>query len=212
VFPVTDEAVTVVTPKSTVEIPPPARAVLLLIVELVAFTVPSSLKMPPPGSNAVLPLTVTCDRFAVLKQHGKLIPPPVVADEPFVTVKFRTVKTTKSAVTVNTEPVAFPFNVAVEVPPWIVTLTGTVKFPTHGNGPKIVTVPPPVINGCNPAISVAATPVHVYDPLANAEPTPNDNTTTATAATNTSSDSPAGVRLPDPRILITPTSRFSKPN
>jgi hypothetical protein len=106
--------------------------------------------------------------------------------EPFVIVRFRTVKVT-SAVNVNTDPVAFPFNVAPGVPPWIVTVTGTVQFPTHGSGPNTVTVPPVLMCPCNPGVSIAATPVHVYEPEANADPTPNANTPAVAATATTTS-------------------------
>jgi hypothetical protein len=146
---------------------------LFEIVEAVTFKVAQSTNTPPP-SAAVFPVTSAFDRVTVDPQKSSKIPPPSIA-EPFVIVRLRTVNVT-AAVTVSTVPVAFPFNVAPGDPPWIVTDTGTVQLPTHGSGPKTVTVPPPLINACNPGVSVAATPVHVYEPDANADPTPNTNT------------------------------------
>jgi len=106
-----------VTPKSSVEIPPPNNAVLLLIVELITLAVPSSLNTPPPMSTgAVLPVTVTCDRFSVDPQQAKSMPPPSNGAAPFVIFRFCTVNVTPPA-TVSTEPVALPFRVAPGVPP-----------------------------------------------------------------------------------------------
>src|SRR6516162_2063792 len=137
--------------------PPPNTAVLLLIVEAVTFNVAQSTNTPPPSSLAVFPVTTAFDRFTVDPQNGSRIPPPKTA-APFVTFRFRTVNVT-AAVTVSTDPVAFPFNVALGDPPTIVTSTGTVQLPTHGSGPNTVTVPPPLSNACNPGVSTAATPV-----------------------------------------------------
>jgi hypothetical protein len=101
-------------------------------------------------------------------------------------IRLRTVHVTAAAV-VNTDPVAFPFNVAPGVPPWIVTGTPTVQLPTHGFGPNTVTVPPVLIAACNPGVSIAATPVHVYEPDANADPTPNASTAAVAATATTTS-------------------------
>jgi hypothetical protein len=62
-----------------------------------------------------------------------------------------------------------------------------VPVATTGQRPETVTVPPLSINPCNAGPSVAATPVHVYEPPANAEPAPNAATPApATRARTTS--------------------------
>src|SRR6516164_9521608 len=178
--------------------PPLTPAVLFEIVEAVTFNVPQSSSTPPP-KPAVFPVTSAFCRFTTEPQKLLAsIPPPSDVVDPFVIVRFRTVNVT-SAVNFSTDPVAFPFNVAPGVPPWIVTDTGTVQFPTHGFGPNTVTVPPVLINACNPGVSIAATPVHVYEPDANADPTPNASTAVAATATTRSCAS----RLPGRRGNLT---------
>jgi hypothetical protein len=158
---------------------------LFEIVEAVAFNVPQLTSTPPP-KLAVFPVTSAFCRFTIAPQNESALMPPPSVEEPFVIVRFRTVKVT-SAVNVSTDPVAFPFNVAPGEPPWIVTDTGTVQLPTHGFGPNTVTVPPVLISPCNPGVSVAATPVHVYEPEANADPTPNTNTPAVASTARTTS-------------------------
>jgi hypothetical protein len=141
---------------------------------------------------AVFCVTNAFNRFTVDPQMPSRIPPPWTGAAPSVTFRFRTVNDT-AAVTLSTDPVAFPFKVAVAEPPWIVTGTPTVQLPVHGIGPNTVTVPPMLISACNPGVSVAAVPVHIYEPAANADPTPHANSPEV-AATHTTSSCTSSIR------------------
>src|ERR1700674_2045128 len=89
-------------------------------------------------------------------------------------------------------------------PTRITSLTLTVKLPTHGNGPQINTVPPASIKGCKFAVSVATTPVHVYElttAIAGLAPNAKAQDTSKHANTSASNDR----RLPrraDPKTVI----------